>query len=85
MSKLLITSTLVMAWYLIMFKIFSEVWEVFKYMWFLDESMSMRQLWALQIASGVKEVLGFIAVMLFIFLLVNILVERNKQKQGANA
>jgi hypothetical protein len=83
MKKLCITSTLVMLGYLVVFKIVVEVMALFQYMWGIEASLSFRQLWAWQIMDGIKEIMMFVAAMLFIFLLVNILVTSYDNKKGA--
>jgi hypothetical protein len=82
MSKLYVTSTLVMLGYAVIIKIITEIMWVIRQMWVIQEAMSMRQLWILQIMDSAKETMIFVGWALFIFLLVNVIVEHHKEKQS---
>ena len=89
MGKLIRSSTLIFLGYAIVVKIASVVFHTIRYIWGIETSLynpvetvsiSMQQMYIDTIMSSLGDIMMFIGGALFIFLVVNLLVEAKKRK-----
>ena len=85
MSKLCFSSASILLVYWLVFKVVSIILAKIRYIWWLDEEITLNQLISIQILEGIQDMQWRVGVTLLIFLVLNIIYEWSKQQVKTGA